>query len=128
MGARPWRVVALLALTAAAGAGCALSSREAPSPFEGSGPSARSIRVSVVNNNFNEATIRALYHSERRLGVVPGNGRADFSLQWPSINELRIRIDVLAGDRFVTNRVSVSPGETVYLMIENPVRRSWLRR
>jgi len=81
-----------------------------------------------VNNNFNEATIRALYNSERRLGVVPGNGRADFSLQWPSINDLRIRIDVLAGDRFVTNRVSVSPGETVYLMIENPVRRSWLRR
>ncbi len=117
----------LLCLAAAAGCG---GTREVPSPFEsgGGGGGSGSISVNAVNNNFNEATIRAVYRGERRLGIVPGNGRASFTIPWPATNELRIRIDVLAGDRFTTNRVSVTPGETVYLTIENPLRRSSLRR
>lgn len=110
-------------------AGCASGSREVPSPFEGGGGGGSgSIRVNAVNNNFNEATVRALYRGERRLGIVPGNGRASFNMPWPAINDLRVRIDLLAGDRFTTNRIAVNPGETVYLTIESPLHRSWLRR
>ena len=117
-----WTVLSAALLVA----GCT-SSRELPSPFESGGGSG-GIRVTALNNNFNEATVRAIYRGERRLGIVPGNGRASFSLPWPATDDLRIRIDILAGDRFTTNRVSVSPGETVFLTIENPVYRSLLRR
>ena len=96
-------------------------------PFEGGG-GAQSIRINVENNNFNEATVRAVARIERRLGVVSGNGRESFTLNWPTVDDLRIRIDILAGDRFTTNRVSVGPGETVFLTIANPVYRSLLRR
>lgn len=108
-------------------AGCSTSRRDVSNPFEG-GSAAQSIRIAVENNNFNEATVRAVARIERRLGVVPGNGRESFTLNWPVVDDLRIRIDILAGDRFTTNRVSVGPGETVYLTIANPVYRSLLRR
>ncbi len=114
----------LAAWVASACAGTAQPSN----PFESRGSGAESVRVSVINNNFNEATLRALYRTERRLGVVSGNGRKSFDLPWPGVNDLRIRIDILAGDSFTTNQVSVSPGETVFLTIERPLHRSWLRR
>ncbi len=109
-------------------AGCSTSRRDVSNPFEGGGAAAQSIRINVENNNFNEATVRAVARIERRLGVVPGNGRESFTLNWPTVDDLRIRIDILAGDRFTTNRVSVGPGETVFLTIANPVYRSLLRR
>lgn len=109
-------------------AGCSTSRRDLSNPFEGGNAAAQSIRINVENNNFNEATVRAVARIERRLGVVSGNGRESFTLNWPTVDDLRIRIDILAGDRFTTNRVSVGPGETVYLQIANPVYRSLLRR
>ena len=107
--------------------GCS-GTRQVTNPFEPGSATAQSIRINVENNNFNEATVRAVSRTERRLGVVPGNGRESFTLNWPAVDDLRIRIDILAGDRFTTNRVSVGPGETVYLTIMNPVYRSLLRR
>lgn len=107
--------------------GC--SSSEAQNPFEGGGTTAaRSIRINVRNQNFNEATLRSVARTERRLGTVPGNGEQSFTMTWPAVNDLRIQIDILAGDRFTTNRISASPGETVFLVIENPIYRSLLRR
>ena len=120
------RRVMLLAVVVAV-AGCAGSS-EASNPFERGGASSRSIRINVVNNNFNEATVRAVARTERRLGVVQGNGRESFTLAWPTVDDLRIRIDILAGDRFTTNRVSVGPGDQVHLTIARPLYRSMLRR
>ena len=127
MRRRPACGICLVAAVAAM-AGCSSSRTELSNPFEGGAAAAQSIRVNVENNNFNEATIRAVARIERRLGVVPGNGRESFTLNWPAVDDLRIRIDILAGDRFTTNRVSVGPGETVYLTIQNPVYRSLLRR
>ncbi len=116
-----------MALTAMALVGCA-GAAEAPNPFDRGSAAARSIRINVVNNNFNEATLRAVSRTERRLGIVPGNGRETFTLAWPTVDDLRIRIDVLAGDDILTNRISVGPGDTVYLTIANPLYRSLLRR
>ena len=125
--ARRWAAALCLALLAAT-SGCGAGGREVSNPFEGGGQTAQSIRINVENNNFNEATVRAVARSERRLGIVSGNSRESFTLNWPTVDDLRIRIDILAGDRYTTNRVSVGPGETVYLTIQNPVYRSLLRR
>ena len=108
-------------------AGCA-GATERSNPFDRGAAAARSIRINVVNNNFNEATLRAVSRTERRLGVVSGNGRESFTVAWPTVDDLRIRIDLLAGDEILTNRVSVGPGDTVYLTIANPLYRSLLRR
>ncbi len=115
------------ALLLALAAGCG-GSRNLVNPFEGQGAQGQSIRINVENNNFNEATLRAVARGERRLGVVQGNSRESFDLNWPAVDDLRIRIDILAGDDFTTNRVSVGPGETVHLTIQNPLYRSLLRR
>ena len=120
------RRVFLLALVVTV-AGCA-GAAEVSNPFERGGAASRSIQIDVVNNNFNEATVRAVSRMERRLGIVPGNGRESFTLAWPTVDDLRIRIDVLAGDRFTTNRVSVAAGDRVHLTIANPLYRSILRR
>lgn len=117
----PAVMAVVLALTGCAGAA------ERSNPFD-RGAAARSIRINVVNNNFNEATLRAVSRTERRLGVVPGNGRESFTVAWPTVDDLRIRIDLLAGDEILTNRVSVGPGDTAYLTITNPLYRSLLRR
>lgn len=117
--------VTAVALALAAGCG---GSRSLTNPFDAGTATAQSIRINVENNNFNEATVRAVSRTERRLGVVPGNGKESFTINWQTVDDLRIRIDILAGDRFTTNRVSVGPGETVHLTIQNPVYRSLLRR
>lgn len=116
-----------VAAVALALAGCA-GGAERSNPFDRGSAAARSIRINVVNNNFNEATLRAVSRTERRLGVVSGNGRESFTVAWPTVDDLRIRIDVLAGDEILTNRISVGPGDTVYLTIANPLYRSLLRR
>ena len=122
-----WSHLPAAALVVVLVAGCG-GSRNLTNPFDAGAATAQSIRINVENNNFNEATVRAVSRTERRLGVVPGNGRESFTLNWPTVDDLRIRIDILAGDRYTTNRVSVSPGETAYLTIQNPVYRSLLRR
>ncbi|MCY4574483.1 MAG: hypothetical protein OXF01_17005 [Gemmatimonadetes bacterium] len=122
---RSGRLAMLLAATVAV-TGCA-SLRTAPNPFE-EGVEERVITIEVENHNFNDATLRAVARAERRLGVVTGNGRQTFTIPWSNVDDLQIRIDILAGDRFLTNRVSVSPGESVFLTIQSPLYRSLLRR
>ena len=97
-------------------------------PFEQGGARSRSITIQAVNRNFNQATLQALGPVQRRLGIVPGNGRRTFTLTWPSEDQLRIRIDLLAGGRATTNPISIKPGETAHLTVQNPVNRSLLRR
>ncbi len=111
---------------AAVAAGCMRPATK-PNPFE-SGPGATTIRIDVDNRNFNQATLRALGPVQRRLGVVPGHAGQRFSLAWPTAADLRIRIDLLAGGRYTTNAVSLTPGDTAFLTVGNPVERSFLRR
>ena len=124
--ARRFGRLAWLLAVAVAATGCA-KLRTAPNPFE-EGVDERVITIEVENHNFNDATLRAVARVERRLGVVSGNGRQTFTIPWSNVDDLRISIDILAGDRFTTNRVSVSPGESVFLTIQNPLYRSLLRR
>ncbi|MDE2793933.1 MAG: hypothetical protein OXL34_03855 [Gemmatimonadota bacterium] len=116
----------LLAGAAALGA-CARSPVIRPNPFEG-GSASGNIRIAVENRNFNQATLESLGPVQRRIGIVGGLARREFTLPWPTDGDLRIRIDLLAGGRFTTNRVALKGGDTAYLTIENPVQRSLLRR
>ncbi len=120
-----WIPLLLAAVTATTG--CA-GLRTAPNPFEEGADAQRVITIEVENHNFNEATLRAIARLERRIGVVNGNGKQTFTIPWTTVDDLQIRIDILAGDRFTTNRVTVSPGESVFLTIQNPLYRSLLRR
>lgn len=115
-------VVALLAVS-----GC-LGHRRAPNPFEEESAAARSLQIEVENHGFNEATLRSVARLERRLGVVSGNGTRTFTIAWTTVDDLQIRIDILAGSRFTTNRVTVSPGDKVRLIIREPLYRSLLTR
>ncbi len=121
------RSPALLVLPLAVFAAGGCTGRRAPYPFE-EGVQARSLQIEVENHGFNEATVRAVSRMERRLGVVSGNGKQTFTIPWTTVDELQIRIDILAGSRFTTNRVTAGPGETVYLTIREPLYRSLLRR
>lgn len=126
-GVNAWTRLTVLVAAFLTVAGCA-GFRRAENPFETEGDAARGLLIVVENRNFNEATLRAVARIQRRIGVVPGNGRQTFAIPWTSLDDLQIRIDILAGDRFTTNRVSVGPGETVRLTIQNPVYRSLLTK
>lgn len=117
---------ALLFVTALLIAGC--SANRIQNPFEGGSATGRQIRVHVENRDFNEATLYSVSRNPRRIGTVTGKGSATFPLGWTNTNDLRIRIQVLAGGEYTTNRVSVSPGEEVYLVIAQPLYRSMLRK
>lgn len=119
--------ITLLWAAAVVATGC-VGLRTNPNPFEEEGDAQRVITLEVENHNFNDATLRAVARVERRLGVVNGNGKETFTIPWSTVDDLQIRIDVLAGDRFTTNRVTVSPGDSVHLTIQNPLYRSILRR
>ncbi len=112
---------------AAAVAGCMGGPATKANPFE-EGSGATSIGIDVQNRNFNQATLETLGRVQRRLGIVGGHARQRFTVPWPADGNLRIRIDLLAGGRYTTNSVSLKPGDTAYLTIENPVQRSLLRR
>ena len=115
-----------LLTVAAAAAGCTMRPQRRPNPF-GEG-AANSIKIDVVNRNFNQATLVALNPVRRRIGIVGGNSSRSFNFAWSSGNQLRIHIDLLAGGSATTDTIAIEPGETAYLVVENPVNRSLLRR
>jgi hypothetical protein len=59
---------------------------------------------------------------------VGGKSEGHFTLAWPAARDLRIQIDLLAGEQFTTPLISVSPGDRVSLVIELVLSRSMLTR
>lgn len=98
---------------AAAGFGCT-----ARSPF--SGPHDATVRIEVVNYNFQDATLHALSDGQRRrLGIVTGMREATYILPWPTSRELRIEIDLLAGPECTTRLIMADPGDIIFLEIRS---------
>lgn len=120
----------LLALAAAVlvSAGCARG-YGVSNPFEEDAAGPQSLRLFVDNLNFADATLYALGNGGRsRIGSIAGKQRNTFTVPWQTYQEFRVEIDLLAGDRYVTNSVSVGPGDEVQLVIQDPLRGSFLRR
>jgi len=86
------------------------------------------IRVVVQNHNFHQATVKALGRIQRRIGIVAGNSSETFSLPWPTADNLVLEIDLLAGSTFRTNSISLEPGESATLYIEQVISLSTLVR
>ena len=106
-------IVATLALAACASAGPRLSddpwsSTERPPQ----------VRLIVQNRNFSDARLYAIRRSAREsLGILGGKQDAEFMLDWPSPEPLRIEINMLAGPRCVTEEMQVDPGDILELQI-----------
>jgi len=77
------------------------------------------ITVDVNNHNFYDATIYLLWQSNRRrLGVASGNGEQNFTTNWGG-PEVTVVIEMLAGRRYQSIPIGVSPGDG--LVVEIPV-------
>lgn len=108
------------------GGGCATSRAN---PFEGGGADTERIRISVENQQFNDARLTAIHlGGRRRIGTVGGNQRESFTIPWSGNDQLQIEIDLLAGESYVTRSLSVEPGAQVSLLIASPLYRSYIRR
>jgi hypothetical protein len=91
--------------------------------------SAEVVVLRVENLAFNDATLHAISPGGRiRLGRVRGRGQETFRIRWSVPRDLRVEIDLLAGGRYTTPGVPVSPGERLELIIEEPLSRSFIRR
>ena len=97
-------------------------------PFTEGGVGTGTIRVIAQNHNFHQATLKALGRAQHRIGIVSGNRREVFTLDWPTVDNLIIEIDLLAGGTFRTNSISLEPGETATLYIQQALGLSTLVR
>ena len=96
------------------GAGVGCSNSRSPFVDQADGR----INIEVVNLNFQDATVYALWRGERRrLGVVTIGRDGRFILPWPTSYELRFEIDLLAGINCTTRPIRADPGDVILLEI-----------
>ena len=113
------RLALLTVVLAGAGFGCGTSSP--PSPF--ASPEDQRIVIEVINHNFLDVTLHALWGGRRiRLGTINGTQQASFRLAWHGNELLRLEIDQLAGEECVTDLISANPGEIIFLEIPSLLR------
>jgi len=73
--------------------------------------------LEVQNDHFSDARIYAVWGGQReRIGMVIGKTTEVMETQWRD-RDLRIQVDFVAAGGFTTDRVLVSPGETLYFQI-----------
>ena len=99
--------------------GCVGGEYTAPSIGQGDGR----LTIEVVNHGFEELTIHALWLGQtRRLGNVGGTRTVEFILPWSWTDELQIRIAVLAGSECLTRPIFASPGDHIFLEVQQFLR------
>lgn len=75
------------------------------------------ITVEVENQNFYDATVYLVWQSSRRrLGVASGNARESFTTNWGG-PEVTVMIEMLAGRRYQSIPIGVSPGDGLVVVI-----------
>ena len=100
------------------GAACACSqlSGAPENPFGGEGAS--QVRIIVINNDFNDATLFARGNGERRrLGIVTGKTEASYVIPWRISGPLQIEISILTAGSCTTSPLEVDPGDVLELQI-----------
>jgi hypothetical protein len=109
---RTLRLALFLVLTIGTAAACSSKRSPRDPPFP-------PVTVQVENQNFYDATVYVLWRSaRRRLGVVSGNGQQTFSTRWGG-PEVTFQIEMLAGRRYSSIPLGVSPGDD--LVVEIPI-------
>ena len=98
-----------------AGSGCSPTSR---SPFVAQADAR--INIEVTNNNFQDATLYAIWTGERRrLGVVTIGREGRYIIPWPMSLELRFEIDLLVGPKCTTEAIMADPGDIIVVEIRS---------
>ena len=111
------RTAVLCMVLAAAGFGCGSQRSPLGDPAE-----AR-IQIEVLNRNFQDATIHAIWPgNRRRLGTVIGITTAEYRLPWTASDILQIEIDLLAGPECTTRGIIANPGDIIVVEID-----AWFR-
>lgn len=107
--------------------GCSVAT--ASNPFAARSAGAQEIQIVVESTTFNDVTIWAISQSRRvRLGRVGGMADSRFTMEWDHVEQLSLRIDMLAGQTYTTPAITVSAGERVLLRVRDPVSSSMVTR
>jgi len=89
----------------------------------------RRVSVVVVNQNISHVSVAVLAPGHRtRLGTVAGNSREGFSVPWTGRRDIRFELEAVGGERQTTVPLSISPGESVELIVRSPLRTSSVAR
>ena len=101
----------------------------APSPFDRGRGGPTTIRIFVDNQNFSDISLLVVTIRGRRpLGRIGGSSQRTFTLNWQGLDEIRIRMEVLAGQEYESNPVNAAPGDRLELTIQRDPRNAFLRR
>ena len=107
--ARALQVIAMSALVG----GCAHSASDA------FGGAPRPIRIDILNRHFSDASVWAVFRAERiRLGTVTGKSDGTFQLPWKGTEPVYMEIDMVGGERCVTDVLTADEGDIFYLEIQ----------
>jgi hypothetical protein len=124
-GRLTFRGAVLIVLAVLSGCGF----RSSGDPFNGERSAPSQMRINVDNQNFNDVRLFSFTTRGRiLLGKVGGNAQRTFQVDWRGLDEIRVRMEFLAGDDYETNTVNVSPGDQIYLVIPSEPRNAYLRR
>ncbi|MEQ8330728.1 MAG: hypothetical protein RH859_09725 [Longimicrobiales bacterium] len=118
-----------LALAAAlALSGCSVGGNS-PSPFDQGGEAAGQIQITIDNQNFNDVRIFAVTtRGPQSLGQAGGRSTRVFRLEWRQLDEIRFRLEFLAGSEYTTQRINVSPGDAIDVYIPQNPQNTVVRR
>ena len=110
--------IILAAILALVPVGCATAGRDSD-PFVPGGANGQ-VKVFVTNLAFTHATLWGVTTGTRhKLGIVAGKREAAFTMLLPFPTEMHIEIDILAGPKCFTERLTVDPGDELELIIQN---------
>ena len=103
----------LLAMMLAVGS-CASTGR----PVE-EGRASSEVEVTVENQNFQDAVVYAIWGAgpRDRLGMVTGNTTETFTTEVQGGGEMRIEVELIAGNDVVTESMGVFQGDDIRVVI-----------
>ncbi|MFQ5536711.1 MAG: hypothetical protein ACE5GJ_04595 [Gemmatimonadota bacterium] len=99
-----------------------------PNPFAGKSGS-NTLSIYVDNQNFNDVRVYALTtRGPQVLGQVGGRSNRNFRMEWKQLDEIRFRLEFLAGRSYETNRVNAAPGDRLDIYIGDNPNNALVRR
>lgn len=107
----------------------ACASGSSNSPFLEEGQAPRRLEIRVDNISRNDATIFAVTQARRlRLGIVQAKGNRRFVIEWEALQDIQIEVDLLASQRFLSDPLSLAPGEILEVQVQEPVSSTIISR
>ncbi len=100
--------------------GCATGapgSQPSVDPFDTAGAGSDDVLLTVLNNDFRDASIYAIWNGvKRRVGSVTGMTSQTFRMSWRG-EEIQLEIDFVSGNGYMSERVPVTQGDHLDFVI-----------